>query len=189
MNGFITLDKKILNWEWYKSMNEYKLFTHLLITANFKPGSFRGKQVKRGQIITSLNHLAADSGLSISSVRTALKNLQKTGEILVKSTQLYSIITICKYDTYQDKNSVGSTPINKRTNTRINTQTSTPINNNRNNTNKRKAGEIQNFTPPSLDEVRSYFREHGLSKNPLNFYNDSLGINWKQKAKEYNDAK
>lgn len=100
---FITIDRKILNWEWYSDPNMFHLFIHLILKANFKNANWRGVNIKRGQLITGRLKLATDTGLSERQVRTCLSKLKSTNEITIKTTSHYSIITICKYDTYQGK--------------------------------------------------------------------------------------
>ena len=79
--GFITLHRQILDWEWYKDVNTAFLFIHLLLSANFVDAMFKGKLIKRGQLVTSLSHLSTETGLSVQQTRTALSHLVSTGEI------------------------------------------------------------------------------------------------------------
>lgn len=99
--GFIALHRQILDWEWYSDASTFCLFLHLLLTANYVEGRFKGRIIKRGQLVTSLSTLSTSSGLSIQQTKTALKHLISTGEITNESTPEYRIITIVKYDEYQ----------------------------------------------------------------------------------------
>lgn len=103
MVGHIKIDRKILNWEWYSDYKMVHLFLHLLIKANYKENKWQGRTIKRGQLITGINKLSGNTGLSVSQTRTCLNKLQITGEITIEVTNKYSIITICKYDTYQSE--------------------------------------------------------------------------------------
>jgi DNA-binding transcriptional regulator YhcF (GntR family) len=58
-----------------------------------------------GQLLTSMERIASDTGLSVQNVRTALKNLEKTKEILKKSTSKNTVITVCNYSEYQNTES------------------------------------------------------------------------------------
>lgn len=100
-NGFVAIDRKILKWEWYKDIKVFKLFTHLIFKSNFKENSWQGNIIKRGQLITGLFSLSNETGLSVKEVRTALKKLISTGEISVKATNKFSIITVENYEKYQ----------------------------------------------------------------------------------------
>lgn len=102
--GFILLYRQITEWEWYQNPNTFRLFLHILLKANFTDGRFEGREVKRGQLLTSLPKLSVQTKLSIQQVRTALKHLISTGEITDEGTAQYRIITVVKYDLYQCDN-------------------------------------------------------------------------------------
>ena len=106
---FIKLYRKLINWEWYQDVNTKALFIHCLLRANWKPGNWKGIHYERGQFITSLNTLAAETGLSFSQVRTALRNLIKTGEVTSSSQGRNRIITIHLYDSYQGDDKIIAT--------------------------------------------------------------------------------
>ena len=101
-NGFIVLHRKLVDWEWYKKPSVKDVFIHLLLTANFVDGRFEGQLIKRGQLATSLPSLSAGTGLSLQQVRTALKHLSATGEITDNANRRYRVITVVKYDEYQN---------------------------------------------------------------------------------------
>lgn len=101
-NGFVKFDRKIANWRWYHDVNTFKLFFHLIITANYEPKPFENITVQRGQRVASYGTLAEETGLSVRNVRTAIRHLILTGEVTSKSTNKYSVFTIVNYDLYQD---------------------------------------------------------------------------------------
>ena len=117
---FIKLYDQILNWEWYKNPNTFRLFVHLLLRANYCDLKFEGRDIKRGQLVTSLPTLANETGLSIREIRTAINHLKSTGELTDTSTSKYRIITIVKYDDYQssdrqnDRQATGKRQANDR---------------------------------------------------------------------------
>ena len=79
-----------------------RLFIHLL-RANYEDKKWRGIIIKRGQLVTSIANLAAETGLSVKNVRTCLGKLQTTKEIGKQSASKFTIITICNYGKYQDQ--------------------------------------------------------------------------------------
>ena len=103
--GFIFLHRRFLDWEWYGEPNMVTLFIHILLSANYEAKRWKGIEIERGQFITSLQSLSDAIGVSMMKVRTCLKRLEETGEITTKTTNKYSVITICKYDSYQSQNS------------------------------------------------------------------------------------
>lgn len=100
-NGFIKIHRSITSWGWYKDTNTKVLFLHLILSANFAPAEFFGRRIEVGQLVTSLANLAAETGLSVMAVRTALKHLETTGEITRESTTKYTVISIKNYREYQ----------------------------------------------------------------------------------------
>lgn len=103
MIGFIQLHRKLLEWEWYTDQKTFKVFLHCLLKANFKDKQWRGGTIKRGQFVTSISHLASETGLTVKQVRTALDNLESTGEVGKQSTNLNTCITVVYYDKYQSE--------------------------------------------------------------------------------------
>ena len=101
MIGYVMIYKSIQEWGWYKDSAIFHLFVHLILNANFKDCQWRDKIVRRGQLVTSRNSICQATGLTEKVVRGALVKLQKTGEIIVETTNKYSVITICNYDRYQ----------------------------------------------------------------------------------------
>lgn len=99
--GFIKVHRSMLKWEWYDDIYTTRLFIHLLLTANYDERSWRGVVVKRGQRVCSYDTLSKETGLSVRSIRTALKRLESTGEVTKQSNAQYSIITANNYDKYQ----------------------------------------------------------------------------------------
>lgn len=104
INGFIFLWKKVEEWEWYRDLPTFKLFIHLLINAYYQDTNWRNIAIKRGQVVSSIENLAVNCGLSVKQTRRAIDNLISTGEIITKGTNKFTIITICKYESYQTQN-------------------------------------------------------------------------------------
>jgi hypothetical protein len=103
--GWIKLHRQFKNWEWYNKSEMVHLFIHCLIKANYENKSWQGEKIEIGSFITSLQKLYAETGISVQTIRTCLKKLEKTNEIIVKSTNKLTKITICKYESYQLENS------------------------------------------------------------------------------------
>ncbi|MEE0837691.1 MAG: hypothetical protein ACLUNP_09420 [Ruminococcus sp.] len=113
-NGFVKFDRKIANWRWYHDVNTFKLFFHLIITANYEPKPFENITVKRGQRVASYQSLAAETQMSVQNVRTALNHLISTGEVTRQSTSKYTVFTIVNYNMYQDNQQTNQQTANKQ---------------------------------------------------------------------------
>ena len=189
--SFIKLYRKLAEWEWYQDSKMVHLFIHLLINANFKDHNWRGILIKRGQLPTGINSLYEKTHISKQSIRTCIKKLKLTGELTIKTTNNYSIITLCNFESYQNNN--------KQINTRNNKQ----LTNNQHTTNKQlttlKEGEEgkneknEKNIYPNIISVKSFFKENGfpesLAITAFNYYssndwkdkNGNKVKNWKQK--------
>jgi len=135
MPGWIKLHRSMEDWEWYTAPNHVFVFVHLLMKANHEAGSWRGIKYERGDVLTSLDKLSTATGLTKQNIRTILKNLESTGETMRKPTHGLTHLSICNYNTYQDKELQANTETNTRlTRSQHETNTSlTPNNNNKNN--------------------------------------------------------
>jgi len=93
-NGYVRLYRDLLSWQWYCNENVFRLYVHLLLKASFKDFAYEGKQYKAGELITGRKKLAAELGISEWKIITALDKLKSTGDIAVKSTNKYTVITL-----------------------------------------------------------------------------------------------
>lgn len=96
--GFVAFPRGLTDWEWYTEPNTARLYFHLLLTANWSRKQWQGITIQPGQLVTSQPHLAAQLNLSTMQVRSALKHLQTTGYITVKTGPKYSLITLENYN-------------------------------------------------------------------------------------------
>ena len=105
-NEYVKLFRKLVRWEWYTDINTKVLFIHCLIRANWKDGSWRGINYKRGQFITTKENLGAECGLSRQETRTALNKLLSTNELTTSQHGKKLLITVVNYDSYQGEQPV-----------------------------------------------------------------------------------
>lgn len=99
--GWIKLYRRMTEWEWYTNSEMVHLFLHLILKATPNDKIWQGVKICRGQVVTSRQKLSVETGISERSIRTCLNRLKNTSEIEVKTTNKFSIITICKYEDYQ----------------------------------------------------------------------------------------
>lgn len=148
--GFITLHRKLLEWEWWDDHNTTRLFIYLLLKANHKDNQWQGIVIHRGELVTSHPKLSKNTGLSVQNIRTSLNRLKSTRELTVKKTNKYSIISITNYDQYQ----AGQQSTQQSANSQLTT------NNNENNEN--------NITNPHLPlSGESYPQAHAATDNDV----------------------
>ena len=101
VKGFVKIDRKITKWRWYKDTSTFKIFLHLILTANYEDREFEDIDIKRGQRVASIRSLAAESGLTEKNVRTAIKHLKATGEVASLPTPKYTVFTVVNYEKFQ----------------------------------------------------------------------------------------
>lgn len=87
-------------WEWYENTNVFRLFTHCLLHIKDTATKWCGKIIDAGAFVSSIARLSAETGLSVSAVRTALKKLKDTGYIKQQSNNKYTIYTVNDYKSY-----------------------------------------------------------------------------------------
>ena len=160
--------RKMVNWQWYTDVSTCHLFQHLVLVANAGDGSWRGMSIKRGQRLTSLGHLALETGLSVQQVRTSLDKLRSTGEITSTATNQYTLITIINYDFYQSKEEKATSEI---TSTATNEQQTDNkrITTNKNNKNNKKNKNIEREASlPHYEHIK-------ITEDELQKLNDKWG--------------
>jgi hypothetical protein len=142
--GWISLHRTLLDWEWYTDSNTKILFIHLLLRANHKDSKWRGIEVKRGQVLTGRTKLAKETGLSEQQIRTSFKKLKSTGEITTKATSKLTIVTLLNWGAYQEKEKGSNQQINRKatneqpaSNQQVTTNNNDNKENNVNNDNKK----------------------------------------------------
>lgn len=102
MSAWVKLHRKFIEWGWYSDCVVKCVFLHLLMTAAYKEGEFKGYEIHPGDVVIGRKKMANDLGFSEQQIRTALKKLESTGEITKKSTNKFTIVTIENWSEYQN---------------------------------------------------------------------------------------
>lgn len=100
--GWVKLHRKLLEWEWYGDAHMVHLLVHLLLTASHERKEYKGLTIKRGQLATTTKELSEALGTSRTSIWRRLKRLEMERFVELEVKQKETIITICKYDSYQE---------------------------------------------------------------------------------------
>ena len=101
-SGRIALDRALLDWRWWGDDTVVKVWLTILLLANWRDQEWQDMTIKRGSFVTSYENLALASNTSVKRVRTAIQKLVKTGEITQKATNKFQLITVEKYEFYQE---------------------------------------------------------------------------------------
>lgn len=107
-DGYIKLYRKMMKWGWYTDTNAKCVFLHLLFLAQYETCFFRGIKLEIGQAVTSIREISVQTGISMQSVRTAIKHLKSTQEITQCTHGKFSVFTIQNYAKYQGDNTASN---------------------------------------------------------------------------------
>ncbi len=110
MNGWVKIHRKILDKPiWLNSTPEQKaILMTIILMANFeeKEWEWEGRKFKvlPGQFVSSLESIRQKSGkgISIRNVRSAITRFKKLDFMTEQVTRTGRIITVCKWEAYQD---------------------------------------------------------------------------------------
>ena len=178
-SGWITLHRKLLDnpisskpsWAW--------LWVVLLLLANHDENSsfiWNGEKIilKKGQFVTGRKKLKSITGISETTIERILNYLENEQQIGQQKTTKYRLITILKWDLYQNKD-------NKRT---TNGQQTDTFNNDNNDNNI----IYKAFKEPTIEEVDIYCKERKNTVNPqkfIDFYKSKGWMVGKNKMKDW----
>jgi hypothetical protein len=126
--GYVKLWRKSVDAGWIKNHKLWAFWTYCLMKASHKPfKAIVGNQevfLAAGQFVTGLRVISKETGLTIRETRTVLAFLVNAGNLTIKTTNKFSIITIVNWNTYQGGETENDTVNDKRkTNDRQHTRT------------------------------------------------------------------
>lgn len=187
--GFIVIDRCIEDWQWWGISSAMTLWFYILVKANWKEGFFLGQNVPRGAFCTSIRTISEETDLSESTIKRWLKKFESAGQITVKGTNKYSVISVINYAKYQDRennvNQQMAEQLTEQVTEQVNQPVTDPVNHNRTiETNKQvnkgtKKQVYRGFTPPTLDEVSEYVNENYFLVDPEKFHDYYQQQNWR----------
>ena len=116
--GWVKSYRKIEDWEWYKKPLTAHLFQHLIRRANRTAKKWQGYLIPAGCLVTSIPHLAEQTGLSQMQVKTALGHLYRSQDVEKVTDSItdvkkanFTVLKVKNYALYQDDNRQYNRPI------------------------------------------------------------------------------
>lgn len=180
--GWIQLHRKIMESETFERLNAIQklIAIYILLNANHADNIWHDKYkkmsvvVKRGQLVLSRKTIVEDwfhndPLVTEQKVRTTLNKLCKLHFLTKTSTKLYTVITVVKYDDYQNTNDEVNQDINQAlTKHQPSTNQALTTNNNDNNVNNDNNDKKGNIYCQSSNEFRlaSYLFKWIKQNNP-----------------------
>ncbi len=173
--GYVNLWRKSLDSGWIRNHKLWAFWSWCLLKATHKQyDAIVGLQrvhLKSGQFIFGRRQASIETGLSEQEVRTIIDFLKKAGNLTIKTTNKFSIISIINWNTYQSREM------------QTNQQTNQQLTNNQPHTITKEHKHIRRGATLAPDEfsisdrMREYAKDKGyhgnleiLSEKFLNFY-------------------
>ena len=132
LNSYIKLFRKAKKNSLFKKPLTFHYFTYCLLSAwwSDEPTTFNqgGVEIliRKGEFATTLKRSAYETGLTIQSVRTAIKVLKSTNVLTEDLTRGLTnggrVLKVCKYSVYQAKKTEANRPTNRPSNRPVNKQ-------------------------------------------------------------------
>lgn len=152
----------MLEWEYADEPNVLATWVHLLLRAQHKDVRWRGMELRRGQVVIGMADFAQKVGISYQQLRSILKKLKINEQIDMKSTNKFTIVTICNYDSYQVKAETIQRTNNEQTNNQI---TNNQRTNNEQITKNNNENNENNIKKISLREIKEKPKAENAAKN------------------------
>lgn len=186
INGFIKLHRKLIEWGWYSDSVVKDVFLHILMTANFKPGTYQGYDLKPGQAIIGRKRMSIELGFSEQQIRTALKKLESTGEITLLPTNRFTIATVENWGIYQCDDMDSQPTDNQQI-----TNNQPHLKNEKKDKKDKNEKKARNIIPPPRNLLEAYIAKNHFQVDADRFYDFYESKGWligKQKMKDWQAA-
>lgn len=172
---YIKLDRNMRFWRWFKNPKTVLVWVWLIMSANIEDHDFERETIHRGEVATSRKTISAATGLTEREVRTALSHLKSTGEVSVRIRPKYQVITILRYNDYQDVPS-GKTSGRGPAGVRQESGKRPQSKNGKNGKNEENGKNIY-MSPPTVAQVEEFAAAEGLTLDAASFiqYNEARG--------------
>lgn len=106
--GYVKVWRKSLDDGWIRNHKLWAFWTYCLLKATYQEfDAIVGLQIVHlmpGQFVFGLRVASKETGLSIQEIRTIIDFLKKAGNLTIKSTNKFSIISIINWNIYQSDN-------------------------------------------------------------------------------------
>lgn len=160
-NTWIKLYRKFNQWGWYSNPFVKVVFIHFLLNASLEDKEWNGILIKRGELPVGRKELSKTLGISEQSVRTAITKLKSTSEITSKQYNHFTLITVNKFDEYQQSTSTltSNQPATNQQLTTSKEYKNIRIINNVFNSYKEKINKNSKLTPKAKDKINTRLKE------------------------------
>lgn len=114
MSDWIKIHRSILDSYCFANPVSFKIWAWMLLKANYKQGfvplkvgkGFITVKIERGQFIFGRHAAEKELNIDGSAIYRMIQKFEELEQIIIEPNSQYSIITICNYDTYQNKQDI-----------------------------------------------------------------------------------
>ena len=179
-DGWIKLHRKMLDSIVFQDAKLFHVWCYCLLKANHKDKEtiFNGQKVfvKRGQFIWGRHKAAEHLNMPGSTAERKLKVLEELNKVSLKVNRRFTMLTVCKYNTYQSKDVQDEQLMNNPR-----TSDEQVMNTNKNDKNDKNEKKEQGESLFTLESCLSVATYEGYSKDEgqkfFDFYNSQ---GWKR---------
>lgn len=192
MSGWIKIHRSIKDHWLYtekRVFSRFEAWNDILLTVNYSDAQtlIKGKlyNVKRGEIILSLDSWAKRWGWEKSTVRRFLKLLENESMVVLDSDNVTTRLTVCKYESYQEERNADET--RKKLKRNSNEIQTTPIKEEK----EEQEEKRRVFIKPTTQEVQDYMKEieyNGDAEYFINYYQSKGWVVGKSKMIDWKSA-
>lgn len=197
-SGWFKTYRSICDSAVFQDPKVLKLWIYILANAEYKDYTTITNggivSVKKGQLITGRKKLSLETDFSEEQIRRMLKILSDLGNIEIKTTNKYSVITVVNWGKYQDdsENSTNKQPTNNQQITNkqpTDNQQTTTIEEYKEYIEFKEGVEDTRVcendydpftapTSPTLPEIRTFCLDRDSIVDPARFYNYYSRVGW-----------
>ena len=114
--GYVKLWRKTLDAGWLQNHKLFAFWCWSLMKASHKEYDlivgYTQVHLMPGEFVFGIRKASAELNISVQSLRTILECLKTSGNLTLKPTHQFSIITITNWETYQQTENIINTPTN-----------------------------------------------------------------------------
>lgn len=173
MNGWIKLHRQLLNSAIFKNERLLKVWVWCLLKAEYKQSeTMVGNQLvklEKGQFIFGREEASKELGIKESTLYKDMKNLEKLNFCNIKSNNKFSVITIEKWEFYQDTEENENNKNNNNVTTTEHKQEYKEYINNNNIYNFNNSDENENLESEEYKEQKNHYSKFIEQLNNKNF--------------------
>ena len=153
--GYIKVWRKVLDTGILKNHKLWSFWMWCLLKASHEKHKvlvgYQEVELQEGQFIFGRKNASEELNMSEQNIRTVLKNLEKSKNLTIKTTNKFSVITILNWELYQGNGNVTNQQTNKElTNNSPATNHKQECKNDKNEKNKNEEGGKKEFLPLPL---------------------------------------